>query len=109
MSVTEATPRITAQYLENYTHQTVRILGKVTQLRGEQAVVDCGGPITVILNREAHFIQNHFFEVVGKVQQDLGVRVFASTDFGTDIDFKAYEAVVNATHQCKEIFYGDSA
>ena len=49
--MTEATPRITAQYLENFTHQTVRVLGKVIQMRGEQALVDSGGQITVILNR----------------------------------------------------------
>jgi len=47
----EATPRITAQYLENFSHQTVRILGKVTSLRGEQATIDAGGNISIMLNR----------------------------------------------------------
>ena len=49
--MTEATPRINAQYLEQFSHQTVRILGKVRQLRGEQATVDAGGDIQVHLNR----------------------------------------------------------
>jgi replication factor A3 len=49
--MSEATPRITAQYLEHFSHQTVRILGKVRQLRGEQATIDAGGEITVYLNR----------------------------------------------------------
>jgi replication factor A3 len=49
--MSEATPRITAPYLEQFSHQTVRILGKVRQLRGEQATIDAGGQINVFLNR----------------------------------------------------------
>ena len=49
--MSEATPRITAPYLEQFSHQTVRILGKVRQLRGEQATIDAGGSISVFLNR----------------------------------------------------------
>lgn len=47
----EQTPRISASYLEQFTHRTVRILGKVTQLRGEEATIDAGGQINVHLNR----------------------------------------------------------
>lgn len=47
----EQTPRITAPYLEQFAHQTVRILGKVTQLRGEQATIDAGGSVELHLNR----------------------------------------------------------
>ena len=48
----EATPRVTAPYLEQFVGgPVVRILGKVLQLRGEQAIVDAGGQITVLLNR----------------------------------------------------------
>ena len=50
-TMSEATPRITAPYLEQFSHQTVRILGKVRQLRGEQATIDAGGQISVFLNR----------------------------------------------------------
>lgn len=49
--MSEATPRITAPYLEQFSHQNVRILGKVRQLRGEQATIDAGGQISVYLNR----------------------------------------------------------
>lgn len=47
----ESTPRVTQSYLEQFSHQNVRILGKVRQLRGEQATIDAGGNITVYLNR----------------------------------------------------------
>lgn len=56
--MSESTPRITAEYLQQFSHKTVRILGKVTQLRGEQATIDAGGQIQVHLNRvfSCHFI-----------------------------------------------------
>jgi hypothetical protein len=47
----EATPRINAKYLDSFTNQTVRILGKVVSLRGETATVDANGTINVHLNR----------------------------------------------------------
>ena len=47
----EATPRINAQYLDSFTNQAVRILGKVTSLRGETATIDANGSITIHLNR----------------------------------------------------------
>lgn len=108
----EQTPRITAQYLEQFSHQTVRILGKVRQLRGEQATIDAGGSISVFLNRvrvtlyclcrvvhglltgkgkqDAHLQLNHAVEIIGKVQNDLSVRVMASTDFGPEGSIGTY-------------------
>lgn len=47
----ESTPRINASYLESFQNQRVRFVGKVVQLSGDRATVECGGRITVILNR----------------------------------------------------------
>ena len=35
--------------------------------------------------QDAHLTVNHAVEVIGKVQNDLSVRVLVSTDFGTGI------------------------
>ncbi|TKX26101.1 replication factor A protein 3 [Elsinoe australis] len=101
----QATPRITAQYLEQFQHQTVRILGKVTDLRGDQATIDAGGSINLLLNRDAHLTKDNAVEVIGKVDKDLSVRVLVSTDFGNNIDFSVADAVVDATHRYHQIFY----
>ncbi|KAF2203254.1 ssDNA binding protein-like protein Ssb3 [Delitschia confertaspora ATCC 74209] len=103
--MSDATPRILASHLSNFQHQTVRMLGKVVQLRGDQATLDAGGNVTILLNRDSHLTVNHAAEVIGKVDGNLNVKVLASTDFGTDIDFEAANAVVEATHRYKEIFY----
>lgn len=45
------TPRVLQPHLQHFQHRIVRVLGKVVQLRGENAVIDAGGQIDVILNR----------------------------------------------------------
>ncbi|KIN04258.1 hypothetical protein OIDMADRAFT_118186 [Oidiodendron maius Zn] len=106
--MTEQTPRINSLYLEAFTGQTVMITGKVSQIRGETAVIDANGEVTVLLNRESHLRPGTAVEIVGKVNQDLTVKVLKSTNMGSEIDFSIVNAVVDATHRYKEIFYADN-
>ncbi|KAH6724293.1 replication factor A protein 3 [Leptodontidium sp. 2 PMI_412] len=100
-----STPRITSTYLDSFTNRTIRIVGKVTQLRGDQATIDSDGIVTAHLNRDAHLTVGHAVEIVGKVNQDLSVKVLIAFDMGRDFDYEVYKAVVDATHRYKEIFY----
>lgn len=52
--MTDATPRISAPHLERFANRTVRLLGKVTQLRGQDATLDADGSVQLILNRVSH-------------------------------------------------------
>ena len=49
-----STPRITAAYLDNFAGRVVMLVGKVTQLRGDQATLDSEGTVTVLLNRVSY-------------------------------------------------------
>lgn len=51
MAESMATPRVNCQYLDNFTNQTVRLIGKVVQLRGDEATIDSQGNVTARLNR----------------------------------------------------------
>lgn len=51
MSEHLAAPRITASNLDAFVNKHVSIVGKVTQLRGEQATIDADGNVTILLNR----------------------------------------------------------
>ncbi|KUJ22009.1 replication factor A protein 3 [Mollisia scopiformis] len=104
---TLSTPRITSQYLDTFISRTIRLIGKVTQLRGETATIDSEGNVTALLNRDAHLTVGNAVEVVGKVNQDLSVKVLRATDLGRDVDYTAISAVVDATHRYKEIFYAE--
>jgi hypothetical protein len=68
----ESTPRINAQYLEQFSHRTVRIVGKVRQLRGEQATIDAGGQINVHLNR-VRFIRYQSRKTLRSEYPELGL------------------------------------
>jgi replication factor A3 len=46
-----ATPRVTASYLSSYIGKNVIVVGKVIQLRGDEATLDADGSINAHLNR----------------------------------------------------------
>lgn len=64
---------------------------------------------------DSHLQVNAMYEIVGKVinlegGQGLGIRVLSSTEWpknerGEVPDLKLFEAVVDATHKCRSIFY----
>ncbi|KAI1014259.1 hypothetical protein LB504_008910 [Fusarium proliferatum] len=112
-----STPRITAAYLDNFVGKVVMLVGKVTQLRGEQATLDSEGTVTVLLNRmhcnteltfqDAHLTNGNAVQVIGKVNSDLSIKVLTSRDLGTGVDFGLYSSVVQATHKHPSIFAGN--
>jgi Replication factor A protein 3 len=79
------TPRVLPSHLQAFHpssggHQrinTVRILGTVTALRGDTAVVTCGshGDVTLLLQPDSHLQMGKLFEIVGKVVQLDGGQV----------------------------------
>lgn len=80
------TPRILPEYLQQFYSSgptsgrmpsAVRILGKVSSLRGEYATITCGdhGDITLILNRDSHLQMDRMVDVVGKVVEVEGVSI----------------------------------
>ncbi|KAK3685984.1 replication factor A protein 3 [Podospora appendiculata] len=99
-----STPRITCGYLDTYVGKNVMVVGKVLQLRGEEAVIDADGNITVHLNRDSHIMVNSGVQVIGKVNPDLSIKAFSSLDLGTGIDYNLANTVVEVAHQHKSIF-----
>ena len=47
MNTNEQTPRVNSALLERFVGQTVRLVGKVAQLRGETATLDSSGNVLV--------------------------------------------------------------
>ncbi|KAJ0354025.1 hypothetical protein KNSL1_001597 [Colletotrichum chrysophilum] len=89
MAETTSTPRITAQYLDNYVGKNVMLVGKVVQLRGDSAVLDADGNVTAILNRDVHLTNGNGAQIVGKVNPDLSIKVLSSRDLGLGVGTSA--------------------
>ncbi|KIV87446.1 hypothetical protein PV11_02991 [Exophiala sideris] len=117
-----STPRILPAHLHAFapgkTLNTVRMLGQLTNVNGEQATLTCGSDaVTILLGRDSHLQVGSMYEIVGKVinldgGQGLGLRVLHNTEWprneqGQLPDLKLFEAVVDVTHRYKNIFYGD--
>ena len=82
MAESHSTPRISSPHLEHFTSRTVRIVGRVTQLRGETANIDSEGVVTLQLGHDSHLTVGNAVEVVGRVNGDLSVKVLQCTDLG---------------------------
>ncbi|KAL6897525.1 hypothetical protein GGI43DRAFT_95974 [Trichoderma evansii] len=80
-----STPRITAAYLDNFVGRTVTIVGKVTQLRGDQATIDADGVVTILLNRDSHLANGNAAQIIGKVNPDLSIKALSTRDVGSGV------------------------
>ncbi|KAL9113043.1 MAG: hypothetical protein Q9227_002655 [Pyrenula ochraceoflavens] len=122
------TPRILPTHLHAFSPSTlptsstptpvIRLLGTITSLRGDQATLSsCGSSVTCLLSRDSHLRLNGIYEVLGKVVNleggmGEGVKLLSATEWDESkvgekgVDWRAWEAVVEATHRCKGIFYG---
>ncbi|KAK4127720.1 replication factor A protein 3 [Parathielavia appendiculata] len=102
-----ANPRITCVYLNSYVGKNVIIVGKVIQLRGDEALIDADGNITAHLNREAHLSAGNGVQIIGKVNPDLSIKVLSSLDLGTGVDYNLANSVVEISHQHRNLFSYD--
>ncbi|KAG9252880.1 replication factor A protein 3 [Emericellopsis atlantica] len=97
-------PRVTARLLDNFIGRHVRIVGQVIELRGDQAVINSDGAVTILLNRDAHLSQNGGAQIIGKVNPDLSIKALNSVNLGDNVDYKLYGMVVEVTHKFPQIF-----
>jgi replication factor A3 len=89
---TAATPRVTATYLASYIGKNVIVVGKVIQLRGDEATLDADGTINAQLNRDAHLSAGNGVQVIGKVNPDMSIKVLTSLDLGPGVGKSASHA-----------------
>ncbi|KAK1760751.1 replication factor A protein 3 [Echria macrotheca] len=104
MDKSASTPRITSAYLNSYVNKNVIVVGKVIQLRGDEALIDADGSVTAHLNREAHLSAGNGVQIIGKVNPDLSIKVLSSLDLGTGVDFSLANTVVEISHQHRDLF-----
>ncbi|KAK0728268.1 replication factor A protein 3 [Lasiosphaeria miniovina] len=102
-----STARVICSYLDSYVGKNVIVVGKVVQIRGDEAVIDADGNITAHLNRGSHLAAGNGAQLIGKVNPDLSVKVLSSLDLGNNVDFSLANLVAKVSHQNKDLFIYD--
>lgn len=105
---TMETARINAPLLPQYATKHIRVLGKVTEInQGENtAVLDCQGPLNIIVESSIDFSVGDWIDVVGIVQQDFQVRALQCYNTNqSDINADAVGKMVDLWHKYPQLFY----
>lgn len=99
------TKQVNQALLGQFPDQIVRIVGKVTSLRGTEGTIDASGPVEVHLNSESNMREGKFVEIIGKIQSDLSVRTLTTINLEGNIDMSLVDQVIQLTHNHRELFY----
>lgn len=80
------TPRVNATYLDEFKTKNVRIVGQVTQVHGDNVVIDANGQVQLNLSPAVGELKvGQFCEIIGTVQNDLSIHVSGVQDFGDNV------------------------
>ncbi|KAK9450306.1 replication factor A protein 3 [Limtongia smithiae] len=101
----DSTPRVNATHLHIYPNQTVRLVGKVMEINGDVAVLDAKGTVRVFVPSDNTMAIGHAFEVTGKVQPDLTIRMLDGTDFGTGLNMDNANTLADLVQRFPDIFF----
>ncbi|KAI0150305.1 replication factor A protein 3-domain-containing protein [Xylariaceae sp. FL1272] len=99
-----STPRISASMLDSHVGANVMVVGQVIQLRGDTALLDAAGQISLLIDNNVHLVAGNGAQIIGKVNPDMSIKVWNAMDLGSNVDFQLAQSVVEVTHQYKELF-----
>ncbi|CCH46935.1 Replication protein A 14 kDa subunit [Wickerhamomyces ciferrii] len=107
----DSTPRIDGSLLEQYKNRTVRVIGKVEQIDGSNLKLYTPSDnsnnlsITVSTTPDLEFQQGIWYEIIGRVLDNLTLRAIDIQNFGENINEKAVAGLVKYSNKSSEIFY----
>lgn len=106
-----STPRIDGSLLEQYTNRTVRVIGKVEDIQGSNLRLYTPSDnqkdltITVSTTPDLNFEKGYWYEIIGRVMDNLSLRAIDIQNFGENINEKAVAGLVKYSHKASVIFY----
>ncbi|KAI1266717.1 hypothetical protein F5Y18DRAFT_382388 [Xylariaceae sp. FL1019] len=80
-----STPRISASMLDSHVGANVMVVGQVIQLRGETALLNAGGQISLLIDNNVHLVAGNGAQIIGKVNQDMSIKVWNAMDLGSNV------------------------
>lgn len=104
------TLRVDATILSTANTKTVRVIGQLKSLNGDNSgTIDSNGVIKINSSVDLSNMKvGHWYEVIGVVKHDdLSINVFQFFDFGDDEHFneKAAMKLIDVVHRIPELYY----
>ncbi|CDO53227.1 conserved hypothetical protein. Putative replication factor-A protein 3 [Geotrichum candidum] len=100
------TPRVNATYLDEFKTKNVRIVGQVTQVHGDNVVIDANGQVQLNLSPAVGELKvGQFCEIIGTVQNDLSIHVSGVQDFGDNVDLAVFNSLAKYSNKYHDLFY----
>jgi hypothetical protein len=98
--------RVDATRLAEVIGKTVRVIGQLKSLDGENAgQLDSNGQISFTSNSDTLFEIDHWYEVIAIVKPDLSLNILQSFDFGTKFNAHAANKLIEVIHKHPELYH----
>ncbi|KAL3901100.1 MAG: hypothetical protein SGCHY_000853 [Lobulomycetales sp.] len=99
-------PRINSQMLERQKGNVVRLVGKVLQSQDNAVVVEASdqGQVNVTLSSQSNLDVGSYYDIIGRVDENLVISEMNLGDFGNDMDLAAYDKMVVIAQSFPDIF-----
>ncbi|KAJ5077265.1 replication protein a3 [Anaeramoeba ignava] len=103
------TQRVNHSMLKDQVGKSVRFVGKVTHLQGNEAKLLSPDSVEVSIIREPNSLKysSDFVEVVGTVNSNLSIKESQFVNFGNNFDLQTYNEMLQLSTQFPEIFQPD--
>ncbi|ODV60361.1 Rfa3p [Ascoidea rubescens DSM 1968] len=107
--MSEAIPRIDGKLLNSFKGKIVRIIGRFEEFKSSSIGVlnslNNNGNVIIKIPNNLKFEINKYYEITGKVNDDLQIQALDSIVCGDTINEKAVGELVKLNHQLPELFY----
>ncbi|KAH3670269.1 hypothetical protein WICMUC_004922 [Wickerhamomyces mucosus] len=111
MNSDHLTPRVDGTLLQNFRNQTVRIVGRVDGLNDTQVTFYTPSynadstTIQLTYSPDLSFEKGYWYEIIGRVSDELSVRAIDVNFFGDNINEKAIAGLVHFAHRAAPELY----
>ncbi|KAJ8324575.1 hypothetical protein BDV3_004988 [Batrachochytrium dendrobatidis] len=105
MSKGSETPRINSSMLHKNVGRTVRLVGRISLLNAQQAILEASdkGQVNILLV-QGSTVRQGVVEILGRVEADMSVTEISSCMFDENYDADAYDKMVQIAHSQPQLF-----
>ena len=103
-----ATPYVNYALLSKYLQQTIRIIGKVTQINQKDNTLSLEttdhGSVMVQLNEASIPEPNHYVVITGRINRNMSIDAYSIDNVGTSFDLENMNSLIGMMQKTPALF-----